>query len=193
MSKLNALKYENHSLPDNPAEICPYDFKKGTAALSINIQDIYYEERFNLTISCIIFLNAAAPLLYLEVSVNRPSALADLPLQNMSVLRSSKSKPCCILENCKTAVQFLHLRAFHQIAGYPDYIAVAGIEGQVSQILVERAFNNIQYKLRILMHCHVNREDVTGSGWEILVESAQHFQLVNQFLWFLTNRNPGSR
>ena len=61
----------------------------------------------------------------------------------MAISCRAKSQCSGILKDSLTASQFLQLRTFYQITGYTDHIAVAGIEGQVTQIHLEGTFDEI--------------------------------------------------
>lgn len=92
----------------------------------------------------------------------------------MAIFRGSQSKTGGILKNCLALIQLFHLRTLYQITGYADYVAVAGVEGQVAQIHFESAFDNIQYVFRIAVYRQVDGEDIAGAGSKIFMKVLQY-------------------
>lgn len=92
----------------------------------------------------------------------------------MTVLGSSQPQTGCVLENGLSLIQFFHFRAFYQITGHSDHIAVAGIEGQIAQIHFKGPLNDIQHIFRVAVHRHIDWENISGSGGKIPVEMLKH-------------------
>ena len=111
----------------------------------------------------------------------------------MAISGCTQAQSCSILQNSLAASQLRKLGTFYKVTGHTDHIAVAGVEGQITQIHLERSFDNVQYIFWIPMNSHINRENISRSGGEIFMKFLQHVELVDQLLWFLADRNTGSR
>ena len=111
----------------------------------------------------------------------------------MAISGCTQAQSCSILQNSLAASQLFKLGTFYKVTGHTDHIAVAGVEGQITQIHLERSFDNVQYIFWIPMNSHINRENISRSGGEIFMKFLQHVELVNQLLRFLADGNTGSR
>ena len=81
----------------------------------------------------------------------------------MSIVLCAHTKCSRILQDILALLELLDLRTFYQIAGNADDIAVGRIEGQITDTFTERALDNIEQELVVLMYRRVDRENITGT------------------------------
>ena len=77
-----------------------------------------------------------------------------------------------------SAFQLQDFRLLYKISGNTDYIGITGVEGKIPQIFLKAALNDIQYKFRISVYRHVNRENVARSGGEVFMEMRKYLKMI---------------
>ncbi len=92
-----------------------------------------------------------------------------------------------------SALELLDFRFLDKIAGDADDITVACIEAKIPKVLLERTLDDVENIFRISMNGHVNREDITGAGREVVVEMAKNLELVDEIFRFFANRDTRTR
>ena len=90
-------------------------------------------------------------------------SLPHFSLEDAAVVFGSHAEGRGVLKDVFAPLQFLDLRFFHQITGDTDHITVCRIEGQVADSLAERAFDDIQKEVVVLVYRGIDGENVSGS------------------------------
>lgn len=82
-------------------------------------------------------------------------------LEDPAVVLGSHAKCRGILKDIFSSFQLLDLGSFHQITRDADYITVCRIEGKITDSLAERAFDDIQKEVVVLVYRGIDGENVS--------------------------------